>query len=284
MEAGPLSDKLHEDGVCAVSLGRGNGEESIGDLALHHHGPELDPRQAVEALGDQRRRDVVRQVGHELRRARRGLRQVELHGIAEAQLDVRSACQPLGELRREGGIQLDRVDPRNTICEIPRQDAEARPDLEHDVVFGELRQAADDPEDVLVDQEVLPQPLLRAHRQCSPKAAVAFASICTASASGLAPRASASTATVWTTYAGSFVLPRTGCGARYGQSVSARINSVGTARAASRKSSAFAYVTFPANDTYQPRSTASASSAGDEKQCSTTVPSNHCRRTETRSS
>src|SRR5207247_7383483 len=112
---------------------------------------------------------------------------------------------------------------------------------------GELRQATDHAEDVLVDEEVLPEAATSSPHGSS-KAAVAFASICAASASNSSPRASASAATVWTTYAGSFVLPRTGCGARYGQSVSARISSAGRARAASRRSSAFPYVTFPAND------------------------------------
>src|SRR5205814_8858916 len=148
----------------------------------------------------------------ELRRARRRLRQFELQGIAETQFDVRPARQPFDELRPEGGIELDRIDLGHAIREKCREDAEAGPDLEHDVVVGELRQTADHSEHVLVDQEMLPQPFLRPHRQGSRKAAVAFASICAARASGVAPRASASAATVWTTYAGSFVLPRTGCG------------------------------------------------------------------------
>ena len=41
---------------------------------------------------------------------------------------------------------------------------------------------------------------------------------------------------VWTTLAGSFDVPRTGCGARYGLSVSTRIRSAGIAAAASRSS------------------------------------------------
>ena len=59
------------------------------------------------------------------------------------------------------------------------------------------------------------------------------------SSAGVLAAASASAATVWTTCAGSFGRPRTGCGARYGLSVSTRIRSAGTARAASRSSSAF---------------------------------------------
>ena len=76
---------------------------------------------------------------------------------------------------------------------------------------------------------------------------------------------------MWITYAGSFVRPRTGCGARYGLSVSASSRSAGT-RAPPRAARAFLYVTLPANETYQPRSSAGSSSAGDEKQWRTTVP------------
>ena len=86
----------------------------------------------------------------------------------------------------------------------------------------ELGEPADHAEQVLVDQEVLAELLLRggpAH--ASPKAALALASSCAASSAASSPRASASAATVWTTFAGSFGRPRLGCGARYGLSVSA---------------------------------------------------------------
>src|SRR5262249_38100116 len=136
----------------------------------------------------------------------------------------------------------------------------------------EIGEALDHAEDVLVGEEVLAELLLRDDRH-RPKAALAFVSIRAASSSASTPRTSASVASVWTTYAGSFVRPRSACGARYGLSVSARRRSAGTAFAASRSSGAFGYVTFPANETYQPRSSAAGSSAGEEKQCRTTVPS-----------
>ena len=47
---GALRGELHEHRDRAVGLRRGLGEEAVGDLALHHHAPELDARQAVEAL------------------------------------------------------------------------------------------------------------------------------------------------------------------------------------------------------------------------------------------
>src|SRR4029079_11841128 len=113
--------------------------------------------------------------------------------------------------------------------------------LEHDVVAFELGEPADHAEDVLVDEEVLTERLPRCdgHDGESANAALAFASICRSRASTAVPRTSARTASVWRTLAGSLRLPRTGCGARYGLSVSARMLSAGTRAAAARSSSAF---------------------------------------------
>src|SRR5215211_5345440 len=104
-----------------------------------------------------------------------------------------------------------------------------------------------------------------------PKARDAFSSIVRSRASTSTPRASASAASVWTTYAGSFGFPRTSCGARYGVSVSARRRSSGTCSAAQRSSRAFGNVTLPAKERYQPRSSAAARRPTDEKQWRTTV-------------
>src|ERR671936_3218589 len=185
------------------------------------------------------------------------------------------------------------------VGEIGREHAESGADLEHDVTRTELGEAPDHAQDVLVRQEVLTEVPLRADdhpavrgRTCrlaaarapaplaptggfpagSENAAVAFASIRAASASTSSPRLAARAATTWTTFAGSLGRPRRGCGARYGASVSVRMRSAGTRAAASRSSGAFGYVTLPANETYQPRSSAGSRSGGDEKQCSTTDP------------
>src|SRR5207302_1582010 len=127
--------------------------------------------------------------------------------------------------------------------------------LENDVVRPELSEPADHVEDVPVGQEMLAVLLLH-----SPKHAVALRSTCSPSSRASSPRASASASTVCTTYAGSFRLPRTGCGARYGQSVSARILSAGTWVSALRSSGAFLYVTLPAIEVYRPRSSAAGGS------------------------
>ena len=232
VEAGAAGGELHEHRDGAVRLRRRLGEEAVGDLPLHHHAPELDARQPGQALGDDRRRDVVRQVRDELRRRRLERGEVERERVAPVELDVRELFQ-LPEVRRERAVELDGVDVAHTVREVAGQDAEAGADLERDVLGGELGEPADHVEDVSVREEVLAQPLLRDHghgltaarrrrsrwRRSAPRAR-------------RRPRRerSASAATVWTTWAGSFGLPRSGCGARYGLSVSARIRSAGTAR------------------------------------------------------
>ena len=252
MEADTLGHELHEDRDGAIGLRRRDGKESVGDLALHHHAPARDARKAGEALDDDRRRDVVREVGDELRRAGRDRREVERKRVAEDDADVRDRAEALAQLRLERSVELDSHDTRDAVGEERGEGSEPRADLENHVVAVELGEAADHAEDVLVDEEVLAEVAVRRDREAahgSENAAVAFASICSARAAASSPRASASAATVWTTKAGSFGRPRRGCGARYGLSVSARRRSAGTAAAASRSSGAFGNVTLPANET-----------------------------------
>ncbi len=129
------------------------------------------------------------------------------------EIDVRLRTDA-GQVRLERAVELDGVDVVDAVGEVAREDAEPRSDLEHDVCSVELGEPADDAEDVLVGQEVLAEPLLRRHVHARPKTAVAFASIWPASSPASSPRTSASVVSVGVTKAGSFVLPRTGCGAR----------------------------------------------------------------------
>ena len=59
--------ELNEDRDGAVRLRSRQREEAIGDLALHHDAPALERRCMLQSLDDERRRDVVREVGDELR-------------------------------------------------------------------------------------------------------------------------------------------------------------------------------------------------------------------------
>ena len=92
------------------------------------------------------------------------------------------------------------------VGEVAREHADARPDLEHDVVGLQLGEPADHAEDVLVDEEVLPELLLRRDLTSPKHGASRCASICRPSSAASSPRASASAASVCTTYAGSFAL------------------------------------------------------------------------------
>src|SRR5919198_94794 len=170
-------------------------------------------RAAGEARDDERSRDVVRQVRDELRWRRLEAPEVEAERVGDVELDVRPVSEPLRERVRKRAVELDRVHARDAVGEIGGQDPEPRTDLEHDVLRRELREAADHAEDVLVDEEVLPELLLGEREPHeSENAAAAFASSRAASSAGSSPRASASAATVWTTFAGSFGRPRRGWG------------------------------------------------------------------------
>src|SRR5207245_9182789 len=147
MEAGALRRELDESRDGAVRLRPRGGEEAVGHLALHNHAPVLDRRQAVEALDDDRRGDVVGQVGDELRRRRIERGEVELERVAEVEADIGGRRK----MRLERTVDLDRVNEGYPLGEVAREDAPAWADLEHDVVRRELRQAADRAEDVSVD-------------------------------------------------------------------------------------------------------------------------------------
>src|SRR5215218_3690115 len=139
--------------------------------------------------------------------------EVERERVAPVQVDV-VAGEEVGEVGLERPVDLDGVDVPRSVGESPREHAEPGPDLQHDVVRTELGESLDHGEDVRVGEEVLAELLLGAHAHGRRKAAAAFASIRAASASGWSPRASARTATVWRTFAGSLRQPRTACGAR----------------------------------------------------------------------
>ena len=137
--------------------------------------------------------------------------------VAEDQLDVPTAAQPLAQVRLQGAIELHRVHRRDTVGEVHGQNSQAGADLEHDVGGVELGEPARDAEDVLVHEEVLAELAVgrdgevhsRAFSHGRPNRAAALASTCASSSAASTPRASAATARVCTTYAGSFRFPRT---------------------------------------------------------------------------
>ena len=218
------------------------------------HQAATDGQARSRRLGDDRRRDVVREVRDEL-------------GRREARAPARSSRSASPNTSRTFGLPASAVRERAGSSERSSsiawtsatrsaryvgEHAEPGADLEHDVVRVERREASDHVEDVPVDEEVLAERLLRRVTRVTasrPNARVALSSIAAPSVAGSSPRASASTASVCTTFAGSFRRPRTGCGARYGLSVSASRRSRGTSGTHSRRSAAFGNVTLPANET-----------------------------------
>src|SRR5207237_5064193 len=96
------------------------GERAVRAGPLPPHAPEADARQAVETLGDQGRRDVVRKVGDELRRRRLERGQIERQRVAELQFDVREAGKGVAEARLESPVERDRVHLRDALGEIRR--------------------------------------------------------------------------------------------------------------------------------------------------------------------
>ena len=252
MESRSRGGELDQDGDGSVRLRRRNGEEAVCNLALHHHAPVLDARKPVEALGDDGRGDVVREVRDELRRRR-----------VEARRDRAGAHRPSGASRSAR---------RRCRGDAARGDGRARRRERARTASARTRVSAPRPGPISrttsagsssASRAMTPR-MLSSTRKCCPRDFLgcgpltvpgarrrrsALRSIACSSTSTSSPRASASTASVCSTLAGSFRLPRSGCGARYGLSVSARMRSAGTAAAASRSSAAFGYVTFPANET-----------------------------------
>src|SRR5438270_5121866 len=203
VEADALGDELNEHRDRAVGLRPRTREEAVGYFALDHHAPEPERRQTVQALDDERRRDVVREVRDELGRRRRERGEVEPERVAEDEGHGWARFEPLAQVGFERTVELDRVDVTDPIGEVAREHAETRADLEHHVFGGELGEPADHAEDVLVDEEVLAEVAVRRDREPghgSENAAAALASIRSASAAGSSPRASASPATVCMTY------------------------------------------------------------------------------------
>src|SRR5688500_17449525 len=102
------------------------------------------------------------------------------------------------------------------------QDPEPAPHLEHHVRLGQLRGVGDQPEHVVVDEEVLAELAVGADAELAhpadaalyahqPKMRSALRSTRASSSSYETPRSSASLCAVCTTFAGAFGFPRTGC-------------------------------------------------------------------------
>ena len=144
------------------------------------------------------------------------LREVEPDGVGPDDVDVGGAGERGRERGLEAAVDLDGVDERDALGEPGGEHAQPGADLEHDVGRVERQEAAGDPQDVVVDEEVLaevavgPDPELAHPRERdlrprgsavpsaphSPNTRVALASICASSTAGATPRSAASTSRV----------------------------------------------------------------------------------------
>ena len=226
--------ELHEHRHGAVGLRARRGEEAVGDLALHHHAPRADSRHAGRGS---RRRSAWRCCTAGSRRASSAAGRGSPRSSASASPPVQRSCRGMpARCGLERAVELDRVDVRDALGEVARQDAEARARPRARRRRGRGRRGA------------------RSRRGCSRRRGSAGRAASSARRSqaergggvGVDPARRArprprrgprrASASVCMTFAGSLGLPRTGCGARYGLSVSASMRSAGTRAAASRSS------------------------------------------------
>lgn len=143
----------------AVDLVAGAGGEPVGDLGLDHDQGAVDGGERREHVQQHRHGDVVREVGDQ--RGGRGAGQLgDVHRVTVHQREAVGAVGHPGRdgVRQRGGqhlVDLDGGDPVGGLQQAQGQRAEARADLDHDIVGPDLG-GPDDPADgVGVDDEIL---------------------------------------------------------------------------------------------------------------------------------
>jgi hypothetical protein len=197
----------------AVERSSRGGRETFGDLALHEHAPAPHERQAADRVEHERRRDVVRQVGDEGGRRRLEPVQGDAHGIAPVHRDVCPALERARQRRLQAAVDLDRVHVRTAAGQARSQSAHAGADLERNVLRLQPRQPLDHAEQVVVDEEMLSELLVRTQAELgqarerdlagrahgSAKTRAAFASTCAANSPAVTPRIAATARSVSST-------------------------------------------------------------------------------------
>ncbi len=236
-EPRPLRRQLHEHRhrpVGLASTGSAKNRSATSRCTITHH--RSSGRQPVEALDHERRGDVVGQVRDQLRRRRIERAERSPEGVSPEQVDVVAAMPRRRSGRLEAAVELDRVHEPHPGGEEAGQHARARPRPR-----GRRR-------------PLRARPAGRSRRGCSRRRGSAGRADFLGTTPLMrrartrrrrlrrsAPRAPRGRRRAprrgrrgcATTYAGSLGVPRTGCGARYGLSVSARMRSAGTSRSGS---------------------------------------------------
>ena len=184
--------------------------EPFGNLLLHHDEHHGDLRHEVEQVGDQRRGDVVRQVGDEgVRTAFDGkdLVPVEPHGVRMEHRDIALGVGVLAQSVNHVPVDLDREDRRAGFGKRQGERSEPGADFHHLRLHINVGEADDPSHGVRIHDEVLAERTTRmsarliepglhllsrkCHARSSRKARVVFANVAAASSADDIPRAAA---------------------------------------------------------------------------------------------
>ena len=159
----PASDWATTDSGPYALPSAGVALQPVGDLLLHGEDQQRAP--SDQQLNDERRGDVVRQVGDQLRPARR--RQVDrrvqrvLAGQGVTLDDVDPFPVPLACGGGEVAVDLDGRHPRPAFQQLVGQRARAWADLDDVLAGHELAGVGDEADDGRLDHKVLPEPVPR---------------------------------------------------------------------------------------------------------------------------
>lgn len=154
-------------GEGAIVLAAGTGLHAVCDLLLHHDRDGKNRRMAFKESHDDRRRNVVWEIGHDLHRISvivgfDELMEIQLQYIIMDDGDIGMIMQGFMENRDEVCIDFHGYHMSGGFCEGLRHGADARADLENAVILRDLGAADDVLQHALIDQKVLAEALLKA--------------------------------------------------------------------------------------------------------------------------
>ena len=164
-----LRQQLRDNGKRPIFRRAGLGPKPLGNLLLHRERQQINAGQ--QHFHHQRRCDLVGQIGHQLNRfsvtsrspdrfQQRGTQCVlAVEGIAMDQREIGIGSQPARQQFSESGIDFDRCDARAASEQLFRQRSRAGPHLDHVIAFGDFAGISDEPEQIPVDHEILPEPM-----------------------------------------------------------------------------------------------------------------------------
>ena len=158
------ADMLGQDGQASVRLGARLGRQAVDDLLLEHQDHVGDLVGLVQPADQQRRRDVVGEVGDDPP-GRRGRAMSDRSSRASASTRSRrpsaTACKLLQD-RDGAGIDFDRHDAGGAFEQQgARQPAGTGTDLDHQALIERRGSPRDAPRQVEIEQEMLAEPLAR---------------------------------------------------------------------------------------------------------------------------